>query len=450
MTHLYIEQNTGSTEEVTSAIISKLYELAISGDLDNTSDLKGRLHSPYAYDTHINYLNGNFDDLYITATKEYILFEDPEVERVLVALTGAYAVSSDGIGVTTQDAALCTEIPEYAFYQNTSVTSFNDLSKFGSVALGQNCFNGATNLRSIYLNNVTEFKGIRTFLGCSNLSIEVDMPYVTGWMIAAFSGTAITKVKNLGSVTQLNAAYGVGCFASCKSLTQVVLPTTCVRLDESTFKECDHLVDVHPVSYVETVRGGSFSTTGTLGILNFANATQVEAPFCAGSGQSNVRTTVRQAYFPNIQTIQTNGYYGNSAYYHYGQWDDIVTDLLYIKGTFSFYGASFVNSVINSLVIDIDTPPAILNVGGREDSQMDEYESGANKGRASRLFDYSTISNIYVPDSAVNTYKSTAIWSDKASIIKPISELTKVSTEEDLQSGQIALIEAYMGTTSNS
>lgn len=45
MTHLYIEQDTGSTEEVTSAIISKLYALASSGDLDNTSDLKGRLHS---------------------------------------------------------------------------------------------------------------------------------------------------------------------------------------------------------------------------------------------------------------------------------------------------------------------------------------------------------------------------------------------------------------------
>lgn len=67
MTHLYIEQSTGLTEEVNSSIISKLYELAISGDLDETSDLKGRLHSSTAIDTQVAYLNDKFDDLYITA-----------------------------------------------------------------------------------------------------------------------------------------------------------------------------------------------------------------------------------------------------------------------------------------------------------------------------------------------------------------------------------------------
>ena len=66
MTHLYIEQNTGSTEEVNASIISKLYELASSGDLDNTSDLKGRLHSSTAKEEHVTYLNNNFDELYIS------------------------------------------------------------------------------------------------------------------------------------------------------------------------------------------------------------------------------------------------------------------------------------------------------------------------------------------------------------------------------------------------
>ena len=65
MTHLYIEQNTGLTEEVNSSIISKLYELAISGDLDETSDLKGRLHSTSGYGDQVSYLNTNFSDLYI-------------------------------------------------------------------------------------------------------------------------------------------------------------------------------------------------------------------------------------------------------------------------------------------------------------------------------------------------------------------------------------------------
>jgi len=67
MTHLYIEQATDKTEEVNSSIISKLYELAISGDLDNTSNLKGRLHSNTAKEKHVTYLNNNFDELYISA-----------------------------------------------------------------------------------------------------------------------------------------------------------------------------------------------------------------------------------------------------------------------------------------------------------------------------------------------------------------------------------------------
>ena len=64
--HIYIEQNTDITEEVNSSIISKLYELAISGDLDNTSDLKGRLHSTSGYENQVSYLNTNFPDLYIS------------------------------------------------------------------------------------------------------------------------------------------------------------------------------------------------------------------------------------------------------------------------------------------------------------------------------------------------------------------------------------------------
>lgn len=88
MTHLYIEQATDRTEEVNSSIISKLYELAISGDLDNTSDLKGRLHTTVCKDIHYNYLNNNFDELYISADTLSITFEDPDVESAVASYLG--------------------------------------------------------------------------------------------------------------------------------------------------------------------------------------------------------------------------------------------------------------------------------------------------------------------------------------------------------------------------
>ena len=45
MTHLKIQQNNSATEEVSSAVISKLYEIVQSSTLDSTSDLVGRLHT---------------------------------------------------------------------------------------------------------------------------------------------------------------------------------------------------------------------------------------------------------------------------------------------------------------------------------------------------------------------------------------------------------------------
>jgi len=89
MTHLRIEQNNGIIEEVSSSVITKLYELAISGTLDNTSQFKGRLHVDITYQDYIDYLTDRTkyltEDLYITASDTYIRFADPEVLNVLNA-----------------------------------------------------------------------------------------------------------------------------------------------------------------------------------------------------------------------------------------------------------------------------------------------------------------------------------------------------------------------------
>lgn len=72
-----------------------MYELAISGNLDETSDLKGRLHSPSAKEKHVTYLNNNFDDLYISADTQYISFDDPDVETLMKRYIG----TDDGVSL---------------------------------------------------------------------------------------------------------------------------------------------------------------------------------------------------------------------------------------------------------------------------------------------------------------------------------------------------------------
>jgi hypothetical protein len=149
MTHLYIEQN-GITEEVSSSVISKLYELVSSGTLDGTSNLKGRLHASVAKDVEVTYLNQHFSDLHITADALYLSFVDPEVERVLTTKYG------NGTGVTNVDMAGVAEInSNTGFSSNTSITSFPELSNFNNIVrLGTWAFTSCSNLTTIDLTNI--------------------------------------------------------------------------------------------------------------------------------------------------------------------------------------------------------------------------------------------------------------------------------------------------------
>jgi len=57
------------------------------------------------------------------------------------------------------------------------------------------------------------------------------------------------------------------------------------------------------------------------------------------------------------------------------------------------------------------------------------------KGAPEDLFVLASITTIYVPDSAVNTYKNDSVWSNWAAKIDSMNNLTKVATEADLQQG---------------
>ena len=59
---------------------------------------------------------------------KYIKFKDPEVERICVA-----NFSSDGIGVTKEDAEAVTSWPESAYNRNTTIVTFDEFVFFNNV-----------------------------------------------------------------------------------------------------------------------------------------------------------------------------------------------------------------------------------------------------------------------------------------------------------------------------
>lgn len=146
MTHLYIEQNTGIIEEVDRSIINKLYELASSGNLDQTSDLKGRLHTTSAPKIQVDYLNQTYSDLFIVADKLTISFEDAEVQRLLENMLNKTGLDANDLSAVT------SIVKTNGFKNNSRITSLNDLQLLNHCTIiGEQALDGITNVTTIKL-----------------------------------------------------------------------------------------------------------------------------------------------------------------------------------------------------------------------------------------------------------------------------------------------------------
>lgn len=262
MTHLYIEQDTGSTEEVNMSIISKLYELASSGNLDNTSDLKGRLHSSTARDIHVAYLNTNYSDLHISADKLYITFEDSEVNRILTQKFG------DGVGVTETDMLGVTGITtSTGFTDNTTIQTFNELGRFSTIkSLYTFAFNACTSLTSIDLSNIEHVGGV------------------------AFAFTKLTGVINLPNVISIGDSQNGRSFRYCKNITEVNIGSS-FNSDTThmgnVFNECSSLETVTGLSNITLIPEGMFSNCSSLQNIDidWSKITTIEQRAFEGASQ---------------------------------------------------------------------------------------------------------------------------------------------------------------------
>lgn len=196
----------------------------------------------------------------------YIQFEDKAVEAICVANW-----SSDGIGLTEEDAAKVTDIG-IIFRGNKEITSFNEFRYFTGVQkIGHKenetygAFKGCTNLRSIALpdscysigygafgdctsltsisyGNITEI-GSRAFRNCTSLGGELSFPYLTTLIgDGFFAGTNISSFSAplLPSIPGHSALGDYGAFANCSALANIDIPSV-VNIGPHTFYKCTSL-----------------------------------------------------------------------------------------------------------------------------------------------------------------------------------------------------------------
>ena len=124
-----------------------------------------------------------------TAGSDYIKFVNEAVFNILMSK----GVSSDGVGITKDDAARVTTIGTW-FKGNTEITSFNELELFVRVtSLDAEAFSGCTNLNDVSLKNILSI-GVDA-LKKTNIHY-VDAPYLTNINRYAFTEThALVSVE---------------------------------------------------------------------------------------------------------------------------------------------------------------------------------------------------------------------------------------------------------------
>ena len=306
MTHLRIEQNN-IQENVNSAVIEKLYELAISGDLDQSSNLAGNLHTTITYQEYIDAITGKFPDLIISTNNTYIMFEDPEVLRILKNTS-----VGDGVGVIRSSFQSLTSIPQNLFYQNQSLTKFNELSQATNCrTIESNAFMECNNLQEIDISNI-QTVGEGCFKN-SNISGEIVLNNVQSIGNNAFDNTNVTSVKITSNGNNIISSYA---FQNCSNLRKVDLSGingTLLNRGQRQFYDC---LNIEELILSESVR--EYSTQwisgsdnkikrliGTKNITNLGSNTvlspsQLETPVCfSTTDQCCIRSQNRNSVILN-------------------------------------------------------------------------------------------------------------------------------------------------------
>jgi hypothetical protein len=195
-------------------------------------------------------LTSRFDDLSINVTVDYYIdFEDVNVLNALLA--GNF--SSDGIGITTADAATAT-FSNNQFQSNTYITSFNTFNLFTKANNNppKHLFRYCTNLASVNLSNVTKLN-------------ENE-----------FYGTALTTVVIPEGVEYISQS----CFSNCSNLSSVSLPQSCIALYGGCFQNCTNLTSVDLSNITAIYDQSVFYGTSLSGELNIPNLTGILGNKC--------------------------------------------------------------------------------------------------------------------------------------------------------------------------
>ena len=261
-----------------------------------------------------------------------------------------------------------TEIPAYLFYKNASLTltslpkvkkigasAFQDCSKLTTLNLGQDlqvvgndAFNGCSNVTKLTFPNATTTIGARAFQNCSSV-------------------TEVTVGKSLKTI-------GASAFLNCKSFTALLLPDEFTTMGESAFEDC--------IKLTVAKLGKSLTAVPARAFKNCIALSEMRVPATAKSiGDEafyNDYTLAVVSMKEGLKTIGESVFYNNRGILEFSI-PGTVTSI----GQNSFYGCT--NTSVMSFedgegVLTIDTKntrsakiDALTNNGSYQDRKNDYF-----------------------------------------------------------------------------
>ena len=148
-----------------------------------------------------------------------------------------------------------TSIAQYAFYQNTAVTSVVMPNTITTMA--DSVFTGCTNLANVTLSNNLSNVSDHAFAGCSNLT-DISFPSsITQLSGGAFNGC--TKLNNINIPTNITTIL-MQSFCACSGLTTITINAIVININNYTFQGCINLEFVTLASGFNCTLNLSYST----------------------------------------------------------------------------------------------------------------------------------------------------------------------------------------------
>lgn len=387
MTHLKIQQSDSAIEQVSSAVIAKLYELATSGTLDNTSYLQGRLHTPATYQSYIDSIRAEYPDVYITSDKYYLYLGDATFTQIMATRYG------DGTGCILSDLSSVSVPMEDAWgglSGNTSITDATGLKYFTSIRW-----------------DITHPGYINGLKDCTNLQ-RCELP--EGMLVLSAGST-----------------YGnMGFFKNCSNLTYVSLPSTLTKISENCFENCSSLQSIQLPGHLIEIAGSAFANA-SLTSITLPSSIQMIGDYAFGF---NDLTTI---YIPssvtNLGATLCQGCPLTSITFDQSSGSPLIVE------SGNLWGAGFLtfdSNAMSNLTI-IDFPARLSQIGQHPFRGLSAlttliFRSTTPPTSKGDGLDVPSGCTIYVPDAAVTTYQQDTWFSPHSSKIQPLSNYTPPSS----------------------